>query len=116
MRDGGGRAAAGWSGGMGVTLDSWEQESADLQSWHEFGVEIWKSGLSPWLVAMRATYYVIPVNLCVCVTGTEQRLLVPTGVTGKARQRSRAAVGRIQAGEGSAPGSAACDWEECSET
>lgn len=51
------------------------------------------------------------------VTGAEQRLfLVQTGVMGKAKQGSRAAVRRILAAVGIAPRPAACDREECSET
>lgn len=42
--------------------------------------------------------------------------MVQTGVTGKAKQRSRAAVRRIQAAVGVVPRPAACDREECSET
>lgn len=74
--------------------------------------EAWTFSL---LLAGRAAYCIILVIFL--VPGAEQRLfLVQTGVTGKAKQRGRAAVGRIQAAVGVVPRPAARDREECSET
>lgn len=86
-----------------------------MQSWHGFGLEIWKPGLALGLVTMRDTYCIILVIFF--VTTAQQRLfLVQTGVMGKAKQRSRAAVGRIPAGVGSVPKPAARERQECSGT
>lgn len=87
------------------TQNSWEQEGMDL-----FGMDLgWTSEPSV-VVAVRDTLH----HACYFfVAGTELKLfLVQTGVTSKAKQRSRAAVRRIQAGVGLVPGPAACNREE----
>lgn len=77
------------------TQNSWEQEGTDLSGMH---LE-WTSEASM-VVAVRDTYCIM-LAIFFFVAGAEQKLfLVQTGVTSKAKQRSRAAVRRIQAGVG----------------
>ncbi|KAI5131781.1 Histone-Lysine N-Methyltransferase 2C [Manis pentadactyla] len=55
-------------------------------------------------------------EICLRRAAQQRLFLVQTGVMGKAKQRSRAVVGRIPAGVGSVPKPAARERQECSGT